>query len=134
MMAETPRLFRLNIEVGDIDAAAPFYAELLGIEGRPQAGARHYFGAGPVTLQVVQTGAPYPAAKAFYFAVEDLDAIHRRAEALGCLAADLVHGTPAGEPAVRPWGDVLSTRRTRGAIRSASWRKGRSTPGERLTG
>ncbi|HEX5184782.1 MAG TPA: VOC family protein [Allosphingosinicella sp.] len=104
-MTDTPRLFRLNVEVGDIDAAAGFYSELLGPEGRPQAGMRCYFAAGPVTLQLVQVQAPHSAAKALYFAVTDLDAVHRRASDLGCLEDGLVHGKPAGEPVVRPWGE-----------------------------
>jgi predicted enzyme related to lactoylglutathione lyase len=104
-MTDVPKLFRLNVEVGDIDAAASFYSELLGLEGRPQAGARCYFAAGPVTLQDVAVAAPHPAAKALYFAVADLDAVHRRAAALGCLAHGMVHGTPADEPVVRPWGE-----------------------------
>ena len=104
-MSDAPRLFRLNVEVGDIEAAASFYAELLGIEGRPQAGSRCYFAAGPVTLQVVQAATPHPAAKALYFAVGDLDDVHRRAARLDCLETDLVHGKPAGEPVVRPWGE-----------------------------
>ena len=99
------RLFRINIEVGDLERAAPFYAELLGAEGRPQMGARCYFRAGPVTLQVVEVEPPHPAAKALYFAVADLDAFHRRAAALGCLSSEPVHGTPGGEPVVRPWGE-----------------------------
>jgi predicted enzyme related to lactoylglutathione lyase len=105
MTSAAPRLFRLNVEVGDIDRAAAFYAELLGLEARPQMGARVYLDAGPVTLQVVEVAAPHPAAKALYFAVADLDALHARAAALGCLSADSVHGTPAGEPLVRPWGE-----------------------------
>lgn len=104
-MTDTPRLFRLNVEVGDVAEAATFYAALLGIEARPQMGGRVYVPAGPVTLQVVQVEAPHPAAKALYFAVPDLDAAHARAAALGCLAADDVHGTPAGDPVVRPWGE-----------------------------
>jgi predicted enzyme related to lactoylglutathione lyase len=100
-----PRLFRLNIEVGDIDRAAGFYGELLGQEGRPQMGKRCYFAAGPVTLQVVEVEPPHPAAKALYFATPDLDAVHRRAAALGCLSRESVHGTPGGEPVVRPWGE-----------------------------
>jgi predicted enzyme related to lactoylglutathione lyase len=101
----TPRLFRLNIEVGDIDAAAAFYSELLELEGRPQMGARCYFRAGAVTLQVVEAEPPHPAAKALYFAVADIDAVHGRAAALGCLSGDVVHGTPAGAAVVRPWGE-----------------------------
>ena len=105
MTSDTPRLFRINVEVGDIDRAAAFYAELLGLEARPQMGSRVYLSAGPVKLQVVQVPAPHPAAKALYFAVADLDALHARAAALGCLSADSVHGTPAGAPVVRPWGE-----------------------------
>lgn len=49
-----PRHFRINIEVGDIERAAAFYAELLGrTTGRPDRGGRVYFDAGAVTLQVV---------------------------------------------------------------------------------
>jgi len=91
--------------VGDIDRAAAFYAELLGLEARPQMGSRVYLNAGAVTLQVVQIPEPHPAAKALYFAVGDLDALHARAAALGCLSSDAVHGTPAGQPVVRPWGE-----------------------------
>lgn len=101
----TPSLFRINIEVGDLEAAHRFYAELLRQEGRPQMGRRVYFEAGAVTLQVVQTEAPHTAAKALYFLIDDLDAVHARAQALGCLSAEAVHGEPGGQPVVRPWGE-----------------------------
>lgn len=104
-MTDTPRLFRLNVEVGDLDRAATFYGELLGLEVRPQMGGRIYLDAGGVTLQVVQVPAPHPAAKALYFAIDDLDAVHARAAPLGCLSGGDVHGTPAGQPVVRPWGE-----------------------------
>jgi catechol-2,3-dioxygenase len=104
-MTATPRLFRLNVEVGDLDRAAAFYGELLGLEARPQMGARVYLRAGAVTLQIVQVPAPHAAAKALYFAVADLDAVHARAAALACLSGEHVHGTPAGDPVVRPWGE-----------------------------
>jgi predicted enzyme related to lactoylglutathione lyase len=99
------RLFRLNIEVGDIARANDFYAELLGAKGRPQMGSRCYFDAGGVTLQVVQAEPVHTAAKALYFAVDDLDAVRARAAELGCLSRELVHGTPAGDAVVRPWGE-----------------------------
>jgi hypothetical protein len=70
-----------------------------------QMGSRCYFDAGAVTLQVVETTDPQLAAKALYFAVEDLDDVHRRAAELGCLSSGAVHGTPAGEAIVRPWGE-----------------------------
>jgi predicted enzyme related to lactoylglutathione lyase len=105
---DVPRLFRLNIEVGNLEQAEQFYSRLLAIEGRRQPGSRVYFEAGPVTLQVVDvssTGTPHPAAKALYFAIRDLDALHERARALGALAKEPVHGQPGGEIAVRPWGE-----------------------------
>ena len=106
--ADVPQFFRLNVEVSDLAAAAPFYAQLLGVEGRVQAGSRAFFPCGPVTLVVLDVsaaGAPHPAAKALYFTVRDLDAVHARAHALGCLAREGVHGAPGGEIVVRPWGE-----------------------------
>ena len=105
MANSTPRLFRLNIEVGSVAEAHEFYSDLLGLDGRPQMGSRVYFDAGGVTLQVVQVESPHSAAKALYFEVSDLDAVHSRAKRANCLSGDSVHGTPAGEPLVRPWGE-----------------------------
>src|SRR5262245_24466244 len=51
---DVPQLFRLNIEVSDLDAAISFYTNLLGIHGRKQAGHRCYFECGPVPLQVAR--------------------------------------------------------------------------------
>lgn len=99
------RLFRLNLEVEDLAAAASFYSILLGQEARPQPGSRCYVTAGGVDLQIVQVPAPQLVPKALYFAVDDLDAVHARARDLGCLSKEMVHGTPAGEPVVRPWGE-----------------------------
>src|SRR5262245_14969470 len=94
---DVPRLFRLGVEVGDLDEAIAFYSRLLGIQGRRQAGSRSYFDCGPVTLAVLDSGAtPHPAAKALYFTVHDLEAIFERANALDCLADELVHDAPAG--------------------------------------
>jgi hypothetical protein len=103
--ADVPSLFRLNVEVGDIDRAAEFYQQLLGVEGRMDRGSRCYFDCGAVTLQVVQLDPPHTAAKALYFTVKDLDAAFARAHALSCLSNEDVHGGPAGEIAVRPWGE-----------------------------
>jgi predicted enzyme related to lactoylglutathione lyase len=106
---DVPQLFRLNVEVGDLDRAADFYGSLLGATGRRQAGSRVYFEAGPVTLQVVNVtaggGTPHPAAKALYFTVRDLEAAFARAQALGCLSRESVHDAPGGGIVVRPWGE-----------------------------
>jgi predicted enzyme related to lactoylglutathione lyase len=108
--SDVPKLFRINVEVGNLDDATRFYGELLGIPGRRQADSRCYFDCGPVTLQVVDIaamgmGVPHPAAKALYFTVEDLDAIFARAQSLGCLSQEMVHGVRGGAITVRPWGE-----------------------------
>ena len=105
---DVPNLFRINVEVGNLDEAATFYATLLGVEGRRQAGSRVYFTCGAVTLQIVDvsaTGAPHPAAKALYFTVHDLDGVFARAQALDCLSRENVHGADGGGISVRPWGE-----------------------------
>ena len=105
---DAPILFRINVEVGDIDAAAEFYGTLLGQVGRKAPGSRCYFTCGGVTLQVVDVSAswtPHPAAKALYFTVRDLDAVFERARSLDCLSGDDVHGEPGGQISVRPWGE-----------------------------
>jgi len=105
---DVPNLFRLNLEVGNLDQAAEFYGKLFALPGRKQAGSRVYFTCGAVTLQVVDVssaGKPHPAVKALYFTVKDLDAVFERAKALGCLSKEGVHGEPGGRITVRPWGE-----------------------------
>src|SRR5437660_37832 len=102
---DVPNMFRINVEVGNIDKAAEFYSKLFGLVGRKQAGSRCYFTCGPVTLQVVGVPDPHPAAKALYFTVNDLDAIFERARTLGCLSKEVVHGVSGGAITVRPWGE-----------------------------
>lgn len=105
---DTPSLFRLNIEVADLREAEAFYATMLGVTGRGQAGSRCYFTCGPVTLQVLDVsshGAVHPLPKSLYFTVDDLESIFERARELDCLSAEQVHGAPGGEIAVRPWGE-----------------------------
>lgn len=105
---EVPQFFRLNIEVGDLDAAAAFYTNLLGVQGRKQPGRRCYFDCGPVTLQVLDVSSvrqPHAAAKALYFTVTNLEGASERAKALGCLSREDVHDAPGGGIVVRPWGE-----------------------------
>jgi catechol 2,3-dioxygenase-like lactoylglutathione lyase family enzyme len=105
---DVPQFFRLNIEVGDLEAAISFYTRLLGIQGRKQAGSRCYFNCGPVTLQVLDVSSlrdPHPAPKALYFTVSDLDAAYERAGALNCVSREDVHDAPGAGIVVRPWGE-----------------------------
>lgn len=103
------KIFRVTIEVGDVDKAATFYQTLLGMPGKRHPGSRHYFDCGGVTLAVLDVSRggqpPTPGPKSLYLAVDDLDAVHARAAQLDALAPYAVHGQPAGEAIVRPWGE-----------------------------
>jgi predicted enzyme related to lactoylglutathione lyase len=109
-MADAPKLFRVILQVDDLDKAADFYAKLLDDAGRriPRA-SRHYFDCGPVILALVDVAAGGEAAKPLpdyiYFAVNNLEDLHGRASELGCLSTDDVHGAGASEIVKRPWGE-----------------------------
>src|SRR5688500_13750337 len=70
---DVPKIFRVTVEVSNLDDAAAFYARLLASEGKRHPGARHYFDCGGVILAVIdptQGGlAPTPGPKSIYFAV-----------------------------------------------------------------
>jgi catechol 2,3-dioxygenase-like lactoylglutathione lyase family enzyme len=106
---DTPKIFRVTLEVSNIEEAAAFYAKLLGTEGKRHPGARHYFDCGGVILAVLDPTSggltPTPAPKSLYFAVSDTEAVLERATALKALAPYKVHGEPAGKLSKRPWGE-----------------------------
>ena len=96
------KLFRIILQVDDLDKAADFYAKLLDDPGRriPRA-SRHYIDCGPVILALVDVTAGGEQAKPLpdyiYFAVGNLEKVYSRATELNCLSsADIV---------VRPWGE-----------------------------
>jgi hypothetical protein len=109
-MAHAPPLFRLILQVDDLDKASEFYERLLDDPGRriPRA-SRHYIDCGPVILALVDVTAggekPTPIPDQIYFAVANLERYHSRAIELGCLSSADVHGASAGEIVVRPWGE-----------------------------
>jgi catechol 2,3-dioxygenase-like lactoylglutathione lyase family enzyme len=109
MSTDVPKIFRTTIEVADLDKAAAFYRELLGIEGKRHPGARHYFDCGGVILAVLDPSrgglTPTPGPKSLYFSVRDVGAVHARAKKLGALAPYKVHGEDAGVVLTRPWGE-----------------------------
>ena len=108
-MSNAPRLFRIILQVTDLDRAAEFYAKLLGDEGRriPRA-SRHYIDCGPVILALVDPTAEEeakPLPDYIYFAVDKLEPYHSRASELNCLSHEDVHGASAADMVVRPWGE-----------------------------
>jgi catechol 2,3-dioxygenase-like lactoylglutathione lyase family enzyme len=109
-MTEIPNLYRVILQVSDIEKGAEFYTKLLGTEGRRiRGGSRHYFDCGAVILALVDITAEgdqaRPTPDNIYFSVKDLEAIYERARELGCLSTGDVHGAPAGEIVKRPWGE-----------------------------
>ena len=108
-MSDSPKLFRVTLEVADLERATQLYAALFGVEGQRYPGARHYFDCGGVIVAVLDVSRggmpPTPGPKSLYFAVDDVDAVHGRAEQLGVLAPYQVHGEPASAVITRPWGE-----------------------------
>src|SRR5437879_4563777 len=100
-MTEAPRLYRVIVQVADLDRAAGFYERLFGVAGRRIEGAsRHYFDCGDVILALLQPRGENARSTPdyLYFAVGDLEAVHRRAKDLGALAKGTIHGeSAAGE-------------------------------------
>ena len=109
-MPQAPPLYRIIFQVSDLDRAEEFYGQLLGDPGRriPRA-SRHYIDCGPVILALVDVTSegdqPKPIPDNIYFAVKNLDEIHKRAKGLNCLSHEDVHGDSAGEIVKRPWGE-----------------------------
>jgi predicted enzyme related to lactoylglutathione lyase len=107
-----PRLFRVIVPVNDLDAAVPFYGTLLGESGFRVSGGRHYFSCGGVILALYDPRADgdnriaRPNFEHVYFAVDDLEAVHARAQQVGGLSTETGDGGLAmGAIARRPWGE-----------------------------
>src|ERR1043166_2168576 len=106
-----PRMFRIALQVGDLEAAGAFYAKLLDDPGIPiPRGSRHYFNCGPVILALVDVTKggeqPQPTPDYIYFAVDNLEEVFARAQEMDCLCKDRYHDQNAGEIVKRPWGEV----------------------------
>lgn len=108
-----PTLYRIILQVDNLDQAEAFYGKLLGDRGRriPRA-SRHYIDCGPVILALVDVNGenipglqPKPLPDYIYFAVNDIEAVYARAKELQCLSTEDVHGDSAGDLVKRPWGE-----------------------------
>lgn len=99
-----PKLYRVILPVGDIDKAAAFYSDLLGITGQRVSKGRHYFNCDGVILACFDPRADgdefdaTPNPDHVYIAVKDLDETYRLAQRLPCRKLD-------DEIRVRPWGE-----------------------------
>jgi len=78
-----PHLFRVILPVSEIEAAASFYAAVLGMPGDRVSPGRHYFSCGGTILacyDALADGDPEPVGHV-YFSVDDLEAAHERMRA-----------------------------------------------------
>ena len=106
-----PNLFRVALQISDLDKAAAFYSKLLDDAGiRIPRGSRHYFNCGPVILALIDLAAggeqPKPTPDYIYFAVDNLKDVFERARSLNCLSKDRYHDQKAGEIVSDPWGEI----------------------------
>jgi hypothetical protein len=109
----TPKLHIHSVvhQVGDLERASSGYAQLLADVGRriEQGGGRHYFDLGDAVLSILDVSQggvqPQPGGSDLYLSVPSLDPYHERASQLGWLSNEEVHGSPAAEMAMRPWGE-----------------------------
>jgi catechol 2,3-dioxygenase-like lactoylglutathione lyase family enzyme len=108
----TTKLYRVILPVADINQAATFYTQALGIEGQRVSRGRHYFDCGGTILACYDPRADgddfdaRPNQEHLYFAVADLEAVYQRVEKLGALSTEAGDGgLPMGKIATRPWGE-----------------------------
>jgi uncharacterized glyoxalase superfamily protein PhnB len=109
------------LPVRDLDAAARCYARLLELVGERISPGRHYFDCGGTILALydpdadgdgLQQGWRHHPNQYVYFAVEELEAYHRRAIEVGCTIVEGgIQTMPWGERmfwAIDPFGNPIS--------------------------
>jgi catechol 2,3-dioxygenase-like lactoylglutathione lyase family enzyme len=99
-----PKLYRVILPVSDIEKACEFYRNLLDIEGERVSSGRHYFNCGGTILACFDPRADGDDFDAtcnpdhIYFAVKNLEAIHKKIKETECLSVD-------DEIRTQPWGE-----------------------------
>jgi len=97
------RLFRVIVPVTDISEAARFYEALIDRPGQRVSSGRHYLDCEGTILALfspredTDSRDARPNPEPIYFAVADLDAVEKRATALGAEIDSPID--------VRPWGE-----------------------------
>src|SRR5207244_11333711 len=104
-MGDAPKLFRVILQVADLNKAITFYSKLLDTKGRPLRGSRAYFDCGPVILAILDRtpGGVKPKSNRdnIYFSVKDIEKAHQRARELGCVSTEIFHDASTGEVVTR---------------------------------
>ena len=96
------RVFRVAVPTLDIAKGRLFYEQVLGMEADDTVPSRLYFHCDGVIVALVdwstgEHGAFSPTRENLYLAVEDLDAVHKRAMRAGAQITSSIE--------VRPWGE-----------------------------
>lgn len=84
-----PSLFRVALPVTDVDRAARFFEQVLGVPGRRVSPGRHYFDCGGVVLAcfdaraTIGDGASRDHAEHVCFSLRDLELAYQRVQAAG---------------------------------------------------
>ncbi len=101
-----PQLYRVILPVSDIERAARFYTDVLGVAGQRVSPGRHYFDCGGTILACFDPRADgdswdaSPNPDHLYFAVDDLEATFDLARTAGCESIDATIAT-------QPWGERM---------------------------
>jgi predicted enzyme related to lactoylglutathione lyase len=123
-MANSPKLFRVILQVADLTKAVEFYSKLLAIEGRTLRGSRAYFDCGPVILAILDPTpggiTPRPSVEYIYFAVADLEKVYARASDFGAFPETRSTTRTRAKSSCAPGVNDRSMPKTRGAMVSAS--------------
>src|SRR5689334_20803352 len=116
------RLYRAILPVTDIEAAATFYAAVLGETGQRVSGGRHYFGDGKSGAilacydptadgDILGEGWRHHPLQYLYFSVEDLEGTRAACERAGATEITPIEPMPWGETmfyALDPFGNPIS--------------------------
>jgi predicted enzyme related to lactoylglutathione lyase len=107
---EVPQLFRVVIHVGNLEEAEKFYSTLLNTTGKRISRGRHYYKTGGITLELYDAVKEAyfhkgPMPEHLYFAVDNIEEIHERAEKMGCLSTEMIMDEKAGDIVTRSWGE-----------------------------
>lgn len=107
-----PKLFRVVLQVHEIEAATLFYQQLLGVDGKRVSPGRHYFDCEGTILACFDPKAdgddfsPKSSVDFIYIAVNDIQATYTSAIAARAeMEEGNVAGAAAGRIERRPWGE-----------------------------
>lgn len=105
-------LFRVLLPVTDIERAVRFYETVLEMPGMRVSDGRHYFDCGGTILACFDPRADgdgydaRPNPEYLYFAVEHIEKTFEACREAGAgFSQEGIHGDPAGQIALRPWGE-----------------------------